>query len=76
MDLTDDGVQQRGEADRREVDPPVEVETAKWAPGGQLDWWVMRSPRRSRRSQLEIPERDMNGRRGALHLLELYDDAS
>jgi hypothetical protein len=31
---------QYGEADRREVDPPVEVETATWSPGGTLDWWV------------------------------------
>jgi hypothetical protein len=31
---------QYGEADRREVDPPIEVETATWVPGGQLDWWV------------------------------------
>jgi hypothetical protein len=28
------------EADRREVNPPIEVEAATWAPGGQLDWWV------------------------------------
>ena len=31
---------QYGEADRREVDPPVEVEAATWSAGGQLDWWV------------------------------------
>jgi hypothetical protein len=31
---------QYGEADRREVDPPTEVEAATWSPGGQLDWWV------------------------------------
>ena len=31
---------QYGEADRREVDPPVEVEAATWAAGGTLDWWV------------------------------------
>jgi hypothetical protein len=40
MDLSDDAVQQRAEADRREVDPPIEVEAATWSPGGQLDWWV------------------------------------
>jgi hypothetical protein len=28
------------EGDRREVNPPVEVETATWSAGGQLDWWV------------------------------------
>jgi hypothetical protein len=31
---------QYGEADRREVDPPVEVQSATWSDGGQLDWWV------------------------------------
>jgi hypothetical protein len=29
-----------GEADRREVDPPVQVEAATWSPEGTLDWWV------------------------------------
>jgi hypothetical protein len=29
------------EADRRAVDPPIEVETATWSAAGQLDWWVM-----------------------------------
>ena len=28
------------EADRREVDPPIEVESAIWSAGGTLDWWV------------------------------------
>jgi hypothetical protein len=28
------------EADRREVNPPIEVESATWDPGGTLDWWV------------------------------------
>ena len=40
MDLTDDDVQQLPEADRREVDPPIKVESATWSAGGQLDWWV------------------------------------
>jgi hypothetical protein len=31
---------QYGEADGREVDPPIEVESATWSAGGQLDWWV------------------------------------
>jgi hypothetical protein len=31
---------QYGEEDRREVDPPVEVQVATWSAGGQLDWWV------------------------------------
>jgi hypothetical protein len=30
---------QYAEADRREVDP-VQVESATWSAGGQLDWWV------------------------------------
>jgi hypothetical protein len=40
MDLSDDDMQQRAEADRREVDPPIQVETATWSTAGQLDWWV------------------------------------
>ena len=28
------------EADRREVNPPIEVESATWSSGGTLDWWV------------------------------------
>ena len=31
---------QYGEADRHEVNPPIEVESATWSAGGQLDWWV------------------------------------
>jgi hypothetical protein len=31
---------QYGEADRREMDPPVEVEAATWSSVGTLDWWV------------------------------------
>jgi hypothetical protein len=37
MDFTDADLQQIPEADRREVDPPIQVETATWSPGGQLD---------------------------------------
>ena len=40
MDLSDDEVRQRAEVDRREVDPPIQVETATWSKAGQLDWWV------------------------------------
>ena len=40
MTVSDDEVQQRAEADRREVDPPIQVETATWSNAGQLDWWV------------------------------------
>jgi hypothetical protein len=31
---------QYGEADRRVVDPPVEVQVATWSAAGTLDWWV------------------------------------
>jgi hypothetical protein len=31
MDLSDAELQQRAEADRREVDPPIQVETATWS---------------------------------------------
>jgi hypothetical protein len=37
MDLSDAEVQQHAEADRREVDPPIEVQTATWSRAGQLD---------------------------------------
>jgi hypothetical protein len=30
----------RSEDDRREVNPPIQVESATWSPGGTLDWWV------------------------------------
>jgi hypothetical protein len=30
----------RDQADRQEVNPPVEVESASWSPGGRLDYWV------------------------------------
>jgi hypothetical protein len=40
MDLSDDEVQQIAGADRREVDPPIQVQTATWSRAGQLDWWV------------------------------------
>jgi hypothetical protein len=38
MDLSND-VQQRAEADRRELDPPIHVD-GTWSRAGQLDWWV------------------------------------
>jgi hypothetical protein len=31
---------QCGEAHRREVDPPVDVQIAAWSAAGTLDWWV------------------------------------
>jgi hypothetical protein len=31
---------QYAEADRREVEPPIQVDAATWSPGGQLDYWV------------------------------------
>jgi len=40
MDLSDDEVQRRAEADRREVNPPIQVDVATWSLAGQLDWWV------------------------------------
>jgi len=33
-------VEDYAEDDRREVNPPIEVESATWSAGGQLDWWV------------------------------------
>jgi hypothetical protein len=40
MNLRDGDVKQFAEADRREVNPPMPVETATWSAGGTLDWWV------------------------------------
>jgi hypothetical protein len=40
MELSDDDLEQIAGADRREVDPPIQVDTATWSTGGQLDWWV------------------------------------
>jgi hypothetical protein len=40
MDLSYADVQQRAGADRREVDPPIQVEAATLSSAGQLDWWV------------------------------------
>jgi hypothetical protein len=37
---SDADVQRRPEADRREVDPPIRVQTATWSTAGQLDWWM------------------------------------
>ena len=48
MSTNDLDPSQYGEADRREVDPPVPVEMATWAPEGQLDYWV-----KEHRSRLE-----------------------
>jgi hypothetical protein len=40
MDLSNGDVQHLPAADRREVDPPIEVKSATWSSAGQLDWWV------------------------------------
>jgi hypothetical protein len=40
MELSDDHLKLFAEADRREVDPPIQVETATWSKAGQLSWWV------------------------------------
>jgi hypothetical protein len=37
MDLSGDDLEQIAGADRREADPPIEVETATWSKAGQLD---------------------------------------
>jgi hypothetical protein len=31
---------QKDPEDRREVNPPIDVESATWSAGGTLDWWV------------------------------------
>ena len=41
MDLSEGDLERSAEADRRAVDPPIEVRGATWSPGGgQLDSWV------------------------------------
>jgi hypothetical protein len=40
MNLSNGEVQQRAEEDPREVDRPIQVETAMWSRAGQLEWWV------------------------------------
>jgi hypothetical protein len=40
MNLGGNDLEQIPEADRREVDPPIKVQTATWSKAGQLDWWV------------------------------------
>jgi hypothetical protein len=40
MDLSGDDLEQIAEADRRAVDPPLQVDAATWSKAGQLDWWV------------------------------------
>jgi hypothetical protein len=58
MDLSDDKVQQRAVADRREVDPPIEVEMATWSKAGQLDWRV----KNGRNGGIAYPlQTDVNG---------------
>jgi hypothetical protein len=38
--MPDRDLSQYCEADRRAVDPPIEVKAATWSLAGQLDWWV------------------------------------
>jgi hypothetical protein len=40
MDLSGDEVQQRAETDRREVNPPTQVQRAILSIAGELEWWV------------------------------------
>jgi hypothetical protein len=40
MELREGKLQLIPEADRRAVDPPIEVEAASWSYGGRLDWWI------------------------------------
>jgi hypothetical protein len=40
LNMRDLDPSQYGEADRREVNPPAEVQVAKWSAAGTLDWWV------------------------------------
>jgi hypothetical protein len=63
MDLSDHEVQPRAEADRREVDPPIQVDTATWSRAGPLGWWV--KDRREWRVGYAVPTA-VNGGSGLL----------
>ena len=65
MDLSDDDVKRLAEADRREVDPPIEVQAATWSPGGRLDWWV------KERQEWWGRVRDANGRQRWIKAVDL-----
>jgi hypothetical protein len=32
--------EQKDPEDRREVNPPIPVESATWSAGGTIDWWI------------------------------------
>ena len=40
MALSHDDLKEFAAADRREVDPPIQVDMATWSTAGSLDWWV------------------------------------
>jgi hypothetical protein len=40
MDLSENDLKQFAAADRQEVNPPIQLETATWSKAAQLDWWV------------------------------------
>jgi hypothetical protein len=40
LELSEGKLQLIPEADRRAVDPPIEVQAASWSAGGELDWGV------------------------------------
>jgi hypothetical protein len=54
---------QKDSEDRREVDPPIEVESAMWSAGGTLDWWV------KERGKWTGRVRGSDGRQSGLELL-------
>jgi hypothetical protein len=70
MDLNADDVQRLPEADRREVDPPVQVEMATWSPGGRLAYWV------KERQQWLGRVRDKDGRQRWVRAVDLRPASS
>jgi hypothetical protein len=44
LDPTDADLERISEVDRREVDPPIQVDAATWSNAGRLDWWVKGTP--------------------------------
>src|SRR5215213_706738 len=57
------------EEDRREVKPPIELESATWARGGTLDWWV-----RERREWLVGYAVQMGAKDGSRRLIFVRSD--
>jgi hypothetical protein len=66
-------VRQRAVADRREADPPIQVQTAMWSRAGQLDWWVKDSRAGSRANQAGLFLGEMRQLPSLRHLASIVE---